>query len=235
MADTPLENLRADDSINTDDDLKIGALADGLASGGVNEPTADSDGTSHGRAAGGDNKAEAKESSDDRGNHPCSDNELAAPDEASGSDNPGMPGDVTLDLGGDPLSSSLNLDHILNHSQIGFGNDGGFSIVQANSLADQDHAYSIKMNSSNADNVPAADRGHAESGDGTHFGAISGWDLKVGHELDASSTADASASLANAGFHQEIVQGANLLSNAVDVNVVGGDLHATSIGQDSDG
>ncbi|WP_331372322.1 hypothetical protein [Sinorhizobium chiapasense] len=231
MTDTPLKDFRADDSINTDDDLKIGALADGLASGSVNAPKVDLDGTSHRSVADGNDttsKFDAKETGDD--NHP-SVSEPPALDDTSGFGNVGIGADVTFNLG-DDLSFSLNLDRILEHSLSAVGSDAGFTIVQANSLADQDHAYSVKMN---ADNAPNADGGHAESGDGMHFGTSSDWDLKVGHEFDASAKADASATLANGEFHQEIVQGANLLSNAVDVNVVGGDLHVTSMGQDSDG
>ncbi|WFU47152.1 hypothetical protein [Sinorhizobium terangae] len=236
MTDTPLKDFRADNSITTDDDLKIGALADGLASGSVNAPNGDYDATSHRSIADGNNvssKVDAKATSDDHDNHP-SVSEPPALDDTTGIGNVGVTADVTFNLGED-LSFGLNLDRILEHSLNAVGNDTGFTIVQANSLADQDHAYSVKMNNANPDNAPHTDGGHAESSDGMHFGTSSDWDLKVGHELDASAKADASATLASGEFHQEIVQGANLLSNAVDVNVVGGDLHVTSIGQDSDG
>ncbi|MBP1887553.1 fibrinogen-binding protein [Sinorhizobium mexicanum] len=235
MTDTPLKDFRADDSINTDDDLKVGALADGLANGSVNVPKVDFDAPSHRSIADGNttSKFDAKETVDHRDTHP-SVSEPPALDDTSGFGNVGIGADVTFDLG-DDLSFSLNLDRILEHSLSAVGSDAGFTIVQANTLADQDHAYSVKMSNANADNAPHADGGHAESGDGMHFGTSSDWDLKAGHELDAGAKADASATLANGDFHQEIVQGANLLSNAVDANVVGGDLHVTSIGQDSDG
>ncbi|WEX89069.1 fibrinogen-binding protein [Sinorhizobium garamanticum] len=234
MTDTPLKDFRADNSINTDDDLKIGVLADGLASGSVHAKNVDFDATSHRSIADGNNitsKIDAKETGED--NHP-SVSEPPALDDTSGFGNVGIATDVTFNLG-DDLSFSLNLDRILDHSLSAVGNDTGFTIVQANSLADQDHAYSVKMNNANPDNASNADGGHAESGDGMHFGTSSDWDLKVGHEVDASAKADASVTLASGEFHQEIVQGANLLSNAVDVNVVGGDLDVTSTGQDSDG
>ncbi|MCA1405886.1 hypothetical protein I6F26_19775 [Ensifer sp. IC3342] len=236
MTDTPLKDFRAGDSIHTDDDLKIGALADGLASGSVNTRNVDFDATSHRSIADGNNttsKIDTKETGNDRDNHP-SVSEPPPLDDTSGFGNAGIAADVTFNFG-DDLSFSLSLDRILDHSVGAVGNDTGFTIVQANSLADQDHAYSVKMNNANADNASNAVGGHTESGDGMHFGTSSDWDLKVGHELDAGAKADASATLANGALHQEIVQGANLLSNAVDVNVVGGDLHVTSMGQDSDG
>ncbi|MCA1441289.1 hypothetical protein I6F07_13910 [Ensifer sp. IC4062] len=235
MTDTPLKDFRADNSINTDDDLKIGALADGLASG--NAPNVDFDATSPRSIADGNtttsSKIDAKETGDDRDNQP-SVSEPPPLDDTSGFGNVGVAADVTFNLG-DDLSFSLHLDSILEHSLSAVANDAAFTIVQANSLADQDHAYSVKMDNANPDNAPNADGGPAESGASMHFGASSDWDLRVSHELDAGAKADASATLASGEFHQEIVQGANLLSNAVDVNVVGGDLQVTSSGQDSDG
>ncbi|THK35426.1 hypothetical protein EHS39_24755 [Ensifer sp. MPMI2T] len=236
MTDTPLKDFRADNSINTDDDLKIGALADGLASGSVNAANVDFDATSPHSVADGKNttsKIDAKETGDDRDNQP-SVSEPPPLDDTNGFGNVGIAADVTFNLG-DDLSSSLNLDRFLEHSLSAVGNDTGFTIVQANSLADQDHAFSVKMDNANPDNASNADGGHAESGAGIHFGASSDWDLRVSHELDAGAKADASATRASGEFHQEIVQGANLLSNTVDVNVVGGDLHVTSGGQDGDG
>lgn len=235
MTDTPLKDFRADNSINTDDDLKIGALADGLANGSVNARNIDFDGTSQRSIADGNNttsKIDAKEAGDDHDSDPFV-SEPPALEDTSGFGNVGIAADVTFNLG-DDLSFSLNLGRVLEHSLSAVGTDTGFTLVQANSLADQDHAYSVKMDNTNG-NAPHADGGHAGGGDGMHFGTSSDWDLKGGHELDGSAKANASTTLADAGFHQEIVQGANLLSNAVDVNVVGGDLHVTSIGQDSDG
>jgi len=43
--------------------------------------------------------------------------------------------------------------------------------------------------------------------------------------MTGSSTANASAIVANSGFHLELVQGANMLSNTLDSTISGGDLH----------
>ncbi len=47
--------------------------------------------------------------------------------------------DVTYDIG-DDFSFHFNVDNILNNALGGDGNDAGFSLVQANNLADQDTA-----------------------------------------------------------------------------------------------
>jgi hypothetical protein len=60
-----------------------------------------------------------------------------------------------------------------------------------------------------------------------------GWDLKAGDDANGSSTADASAILANSGFHLELVQGANLLSNTIDSSVIGGNSHVSDVGEDT--
>jgi hypothetical protein len=62
-----------------------------------------------------------------------------------------------------------------------------------------------------------------------------GWDLKAGDDVAGTSTADASAILANSGFHLELVQGANMLSNAVDSSVIGGNSHVSDVGEDTSG
>ncbi|MGO7778454.1 fibrinogen-binding protein, partial [Rhizobium johnstonii] len=59
------------------------------------------------------------------------------------------------------------------------------------------------------------------------------WDLKAGDDANCAITADASAILANSGFHLELVHGANLLSNTVDSSVIGGNSHTSDVGEDT--
>lgn len=77
---------------------------------------------------------------------------------------------------------------------------------------------------------------HLSANAGDAFGAEGmdgkGWDLKAGDDAAGTSTADASAILANSGFHLELVQGANMLSNAVDVTITGGNSHVSDVGED---
>lgn len=140
-------------------------------------------------------------------------------------------GDLTFNLG-DDFSFTLDVDSILNNSLGGDGNDTGFSIVQANHLADQDVAYDLKMNNNDAENHLKADGGTAHGADGVDMDG-KGWDLKAGDDVAGTSTADASAILANSGFHMELVQGANMLSNAVDSSVIGGNSDVSDVGEDS--
>ena len=137
-------------------------------------------------------------------------------------------GDLTFNLG-DDFSFTLDVDNILNGSLNGDGNDTGFSMVQANHLADQDEAYDIKMQNGGAENHLSANAGDAYGAEGIDG---KGWDLKAGDDAAGTSTADASAILANSGFHLELVQGANMLSNAVDVTITGGNSHVSDVGED---
>jgi hypothetical protein len=138
-------------------------------------------------------------------------------------------GDLNFHLG-DDFSFNLNLDNVLNNALNGEGNDTGFTLAQANNLADQDQAYSISMDNSGAHNNL-----HSSGGDPTG-GVGVGYDVSHEHHAgagdatntaghDQSSSVDASSILANSGFHQEIVQGANLVSNAADISITGGNDH----------
>ncbi|ANM08522.1 MULTISPECIES: hypothetical protein [unclassified Rhizobium] len=160
------------------------------------------------------------------------DTDFAVIDDVKDFDNLGVAGhDLTFNLG-DDFSFTLDVDSILNNSLSGAGNDSGFSAVQANHLADQDSAWNIKMENEGAQNHLNANAGTADSAEGMDMDGR-GWDLKAGDDATGTSTADASAILANSGFHLELVQGANLLSNTVDSSVVGGNSHVSDVGEDT--
>lgn len=160
------------------------------------------------------------------------DTDFAVLDNVKDFDNLGIAGhDLTFNLG-DDFSFTLDVDSILNNSLTGEGNDSGFSAVQANHLADQDQAWNIKMDNSGAENHLKADAGTANGAEGMEMDG-KGWDLKAGDDASGTSTADASAILANSGFHLELVQGANLLSNTIDSSVIGGNSHVSDVGEDT--
>jgi hypothetical protein len=85
------------------------------------------------------------------------------------------------------------------------------------------------MNNGGAENHLSANAGDAFGAEGMDG---KGWDLKAGDDAAGTSTADASAILANSGFHLELVQGANMLSNAVDATITGGNSHVSDVGED---
>ncbi|QWW67836.1 MSCRAMM family adhesin SdrC [Rhizobium sp. WYJ-E13] len=162
------------------------------------------------------------------------DTDFAVIDDVKDFGNLGVAGhDLTFDIG-DDFSFTLNIDNILNGSLSGGGADSVFSTVQANHLADQDQAWNIAQNNSDAQNHLSADAGTAHGADGVDMDG-KGWDLKTGDDVAGASTADASAILANSGFHLELVQGANMLSNAVDSSVIGGNSHVSDVGEDTSG
>jgi hypothetical protein len=139
-------------------------------------------------------------------------------------------GDLAFNLG-DDYSFNLNLDNVLNNSLSGDGTHTGFSLVQANNLADQDTAYNVNMNNANANNDLTSHGGDPHSDAGIGFDSKLSWDPSTpiaGHDLTGSSTADGSSILANSGYHQELVQGANMVSNASDIAITGGDHHDTT-------
>lgn len=133
--------------------------------------------------------------------------------------------DANFNLG-DNFSFTLDVDSILNGA-LGAGG-AGYSAVQANHLSDQDSAWGIKMDNAGAENYLSANAGKAFGDEGMDVHGA-GWNGGAGDDVTGSSVADASAILANSGFHMEFVQGANMLSNSFDV--VGGDSHVA--GQDS--
>ncbi|TCL69523.1 fibrinogen-binding protein [Rhizobium sp. BK251] len=140
-------------------------------------------------------------------------------------------GDLTFNIG-DDFSFNLNVDNVLNGSLSG----DGFSIVQAHNIADQDAAYGVRMDNAGATNTLSASGGSAYSDPGVELdgkGFDKGWDLDNGDDVNGSSVADASAILANSGFHLEVVQGANMFSNSVDITVTGGNSHVSDVGDDS--
>jgi hypothetical protein len=162
------------------------------------------------------------------------DTDFAILDDVKDFDNLGIAGrDLTFDIG-DDFSFTLDVDRILNDSLNGAGNDSGFSAIQANHLADQDVAYDLRMNNEDADNNLKADGGTAFGDEGMNMDG-KGWDLGAGDDVSGASTADASAILANSGFHFELVQGANLLTNSIDSSVVGADHYVTNVGEDTSG
>lgn len=160
------------------------------------------------------------------------DTDFAVLDDVKDNGNLGIAGgDLTFNLG-DDFSFTLDVDNILNDSLNGQGNDAGFSAVQANHLADQDSAWNVRMDNGGAMNQLSANGGGADSAEGVELDGKC-WDLKAGDDVAGNSTADASAILANSGFHFEFVQGANLLGNTIDSSIIGGDSHVSDVGEDT--
>lgn len=71
--------------------------------------------------------------------------------------------------------------------------------------------------------------GYGGAGDGGSWGSDNGDDGFV----TGTSSAHADAVIDTSAFNQEIVMGANLQQNAVDMTVVGGDLTSTVVGEDT--
>jgi hypothetical protein len=76
--------------------------------------------------------------------------------------------------------------------------------------------------------------GIATTGAGGAGGAGGMWGSNNGDDgyVTGSSQASASALVDTSAFNQQIVMGANVLGNTVDMTVVGGDLISTLVGED---
>ncbi len=85
------------------------------------------------------------------------------------------------------------------------------------------------MDNQGANNQLSANGGSATGAEGVDMDG-KGWDLKAHDDITGSSSTNASAILANSGYHLELVQGANLLTNSFDGSVIGGDSH--HVGED---
>ena len=81
---------------------------------------------------------------------------------------------------------------------------------------------------------PAEPGGTATTGAGGAGGAGGMWGSNVGDDAYVSGISDASADaiLDLAAFNQNIVMGANILGNQVDMTVVGGNFSSSLIGED---
>jgi hypothetical protein len=74
-----------------------------------------------------------------------------------------------------------------------------------------------------------ATTGYGGAGDGGSWGSGNGDDGYV----TGTSAASADGLINTNAFNQEIVLGANLQQNAIDMTVVGGDLSSTVVGEDT--
>lgn len=76
--------------------------------------------------------------------------------------------------------------------------------------------------------------GTATSGDGGAGGSVGNWGSNNGDDgyVTGESYASAAAVIDVSAFNQNIVMGANVLGNTVDMTVVGGSLSSTVIGDD---
>ncbi|MTI17989.1 hypothetical protein E1162_12150 [Rhodobacteraceae bacterium RKSG542] len=115
------------------------------------------------------------------------------------------------------------------------GTDSAFTIEQANALNDQDVITNPSVVNNGASFSQTVDvlGGTATAGDGI-LDAEALFDVSVGDDytVDALSSASADAvGVANA-FNQNIVMGANVQANSVDIGVVGGSSTVNVVGED---
>lgn len=146
----------------------------------------------------------------------------------------------------------VNFEDIF-HGAFGTGdNNSAFAVNQIADLVDNDTLSDVRMDNSGEYTMTwEAKGGEAEAGDGIGGGGgagsggrdhhhrggddnedNAGWRIDAGDDIAASAAASADAALNSNAFSQEIVLGANLQQNAIDVTIVGGDTNYTSAGGD---
>jgi hypothetical protein len=129
-------------------------------------------------------------------------------------------------------------------------NNSAFAVNQIADLVDNDSLRDVRMDNSGTYTMTwEAKGGESEAGDGIGGGGgagsdgghhrgghdsedSAGWRIDAGDDIAASAAASADAALSSNAFSQEIVLGANLQQNAIDVTIVGGDTNYTSAGGD---
>lgn len=142
----------------------------------------------------------------------------------------------------------VNFEDIFNDAFGSGNNNSAFAVNQIADLVDNDALHGVTMDNSGDYTLTwEATGGEATAGDGIgggggagtdskfdHHGETdsAGWRIDAGDDIAASAAASAAAELTSNAFSQEIVLGANLQQNAVDVSIVGGDTHYTSVGGD---
>ena len=143
-------------------------------------------------------------------------------------------GDISFNPGDD-----VNFQDILNDAFGDGSNNSAFAINQIADLVDNDQLTDISQNNTGTFDMKwEVEGGHSRAGDGVGIGDTdgkedsSGWSIDAGDDIAASVASSAAATLNSTAFTQEVVLGANLQQNAVDVTVVGRDNNYTSVGGD---
>ena len=148
----------------------------------------------------------------------------------------------------------VNFEDIFNDAFGEGDNNSAFAVNQIADLVDNDSLRDVTMDNSGdytltwtatGGTAVAGDGigGGGGAGDGKHDGKhdgkydrggedSAGWRIDAGDDIAASAAASAAAQLTSNAFSQEIVLGANLQQNAVDVSIVGGNTNYTSVGGD---
>ncbi len=126
----------------------------------------------------------------------------------------------------------------------GPGNDNAFNIDQVNSLVDNDHLHSASVSygggGGGGGHPSLTDKidlwgGHKDAGGFSQWASADGGDAKVddiksdiGHDGNVANATSADAIINQEAFTQNIVMGANIQFNSIDMTTVGRDLTSTS-------
>ncbi|MEP3275751.1 MAG: hypothetical protein ABJN26_16375 [Stappiaceae bacterium] len=130
-----------------------------------------------------------------------------------------------------------NLNNNGNHTDVGDnilngnGTDTQFEVDQVNSLSDQDLINNPTVtNSANFSQLATATGGSSSSDDG--MDGLFSYEVGDDISIDALTAASADAVAAASAFNQNIVMGANVQANGVDVSIVGGSSAVSMVGDD---
>ncbi|WP_305988463.1 hypothetical protein [Roseibium sp. MMSF_3544] len=138
-------------------------------------------------------------------------------------------GDISYNPGDD-----VTVEDLLNEALNGKGNDTGVVVTNTNQLEDNDVASDTYVDNDGWFHQDLKSHGgYSNADDGIAFG---GNRLTVDAGDDATVIGDvlaaSNASNMTDAFTNELVQGANILNNGVDMTIVGGSLYTDSVGED---
>jgi hypothetical protein len=118
----------------------------------------------------------------------------------------------------------VNFENVFNGAFSGGGSDSGFAINQVADILDGDTLHNVQQNNGGADFKAFSIGGDDLELEDSHMSSRGGDDASTSATVDGSAYVNANA------FNMEVVLGANLQQNAVDITVVGGN---NSMGNDS--
>ncbi|MEP2760541.1 MAG: hypothetical protein ABJP66_15890 [Hyphomicrobiales bacterium] len=137
-------------------------------------------------------------------------------------------GAIVYDPGDD-----ISVEDALNDALNGAGNDAGVGLNNTNQLLDDDWSSGTHVaNNSPFEQIAYSYGGDAQADDGIASGGE--FNVWAGDDAAVSGAASAAANANNStdAFINELVQGANIANNSVDMTIVGGGMLTESVGED---
>ncbi|MEP2703985.1 MAG: hypothetical protein ABJQ71_08470 [Roseibium sp.] len=127
----------------------------------------------------------------------------------------------------------ISVEDALNDALNGNGNDAGVGLNNTNQISDDDDSHDTQVtNDAPFEQYAKAEGGWASADDGIASGGH--FEVWAGDDASVSGSASAAANASNNtdAFINDLVQGANIANNSVDMTIVGGGMLTDTVGED---